>query len=106
MGSHEERRRSDEASEAKPVKDPKRNRIRRDEGWDNEEDAPRNHTPGAATATQLKKVEAPVEDSEEVDWDEEDDTDDMEPYDHLDDEDEEEEAAEEDVGEDEEDEED
>ena len=63
-----------EAAEPKPAKEPRRNRIRRDEGWDSEGESPRSRTPGAATATQLKKVEAPLEDEDEVDWDEEEDS--------------------------------
>ncbi len=70
-----------EAAEAKPAKEPRRNRIRRDEGWDNEEEAPRSHSSSSA-GTQLKKVEVVDEDQdeEEADWEEEE-----EEYEELDD---------------------
>lgn len=72
-----------DAVESKPAKEPRRNRIRRDEGWDNDGDSPRAH---AGATTQLKKVEVvdqEQDEEEEADWEEED----VEEYEELDDED-------------------
>ena len=77
---------------------PRKNRIRRDEGWDNEAATPRLHAP-APTASPGK----PNATDEEADWDEQDAEDedldeDLQAarYDHLEDEDEQEEYADED----------
>ena len=56
-----------DAGEGKAPKEPRRNRIRRDEGWDNDEEAPRSHAP-QGVSTQVKKLEVV---DEEADWDEE-----------------------------------
>ncbi len=74
-----------EATEAKPSKEPRRNRIRRDEGWDNEADPPRSHATNS-TAAQLKKLEVVDEETdEEADWEEDDSEEEVESYEELED---------------------
>ena len=73
--------------ESKPTKEPRRNRIRRDEGWDNDDESPRTHASNAAstTATQLKKVEVSDELDDEADWEEEEEEGDEEEIESYDD---------------------
>ncbi len=64
------------ATESKPAKEPRRNRIRRDESWDSDGDAqPHSHTAANSVSTQLKKLEIvneELDDAEaEADWEEE-----------------------------------
>lgn len=73
-----------------PGEPARRNRIRRDDGWDNESQPHKNQTAAAALGSPKLDV---VRD--EPDWDQENDDDDLEPYDHLDEEDEQEEEGEE-----------
>lgn len=71
------------AAESKPAKEPRRNRIRRDESWDSEGDAaPHSHTAANSASTQLKKLEIVDEELDEgdaeADWEEEEEEQDYE----------------------------